>query len=226
MAYKRNFRRKRRMNRRYKRTYKKFNARRRVGNPNQKVWYFKRTGPIAGVVTAGAGANSFANLTFTLFDVPGANNFTSLYDAYKINAVKVKLLPQFTQSVVSTGVVATAANQTFSQLRIFSAIDYNSDQTISLDDIQQFGNCKVSQYTRGHSRYFKPKIIMDSGAGTQSIQVFGNKNPWINTDNTLEKHFCLRLAINTADIDAALIPAGSLLLTAQVKYYLAFKAPR
>lgn len=226
MVYRKSYRKKR--YNKYRRTKRKFssrNNRMRIGNPKQRVFYYKRFTGLDGLLAGTDGEDSLKSYTFKLSDIPGLDNFTLLYDAYKINGIQVRFLPQFTSVVSDNNNITFTSFQSQSQLRIFTAIDYNSDNTSTISDLQQYNNCKVSPYTKGQKRFLKPKIILDTG-GVNAVQVFGRKNPWINTTDTDVLHYCLKVGVNTSNIDTSLIAPGNVLLAIETRYYISFKSPR
>lgn len=190
-----------------------------IGNPQQKVFYFKRFAGMTSVTASADGTDTFQNYQFRLADVPGFTEFTTLFDFYKIKAIKIKFLPQFTQYSASL----LAANTLPGSMRIFSILDYNSISSPTIDAMRQYQNCKITQYTRGHTRYFKPRLNLDT-EGSGEAQ-FG-KQPWINTDQSAVQYLGLRVAVDTNLYPAASIASGDILLRAEATFYLAFKSPR
>lgn len=221
MAYtrRRNFKRRVRRNRRtYKR--KRYNKKLLIGNPKQKVFYFKRfVGGLASFVAGADFADSFANYTFRLADVPGFTEFTTLFDFYKIKAVKLVFLPQFSEYSGSL-----MASTTFPPaLRLFSIIDYNNISSPALDAMRQYSNCKITQYIKGHRRYFKPKVNFDIDGGGEGQY---GKNPWINTDQSAIQYLGFRIGCDTNLYNSISIASGDVLCRVEATYYMAFKSPR
>ena len=150
----------------------------------QKIYYFKRyTGALnGGTVTVPFASPLLIAFNFSLNDLPNATEFTSLFDMYKIKAVKVKLIPQLSESISAAGI-----NNVFYSQRMFSAIDYN-DATApsSIDDIRQYQTCKVTSQLRPHTRIiYKPKIL-DSSSYSLS--------PWISTSSPSVDYYGLKIA--------------------------------
>lgn len=219
MPYPKRYRRRKKFNK--KRTYrKKFTKRMIVGNPRQKVYYYKRFCVRLAVLAANVGNDTFASYFFTLDNLPGYTEFTSLYDAYKFCGVKIKFLPSFSQQIADSTTTTTGWS-TFNNLRIFSVIDYNDATTpVSINDLRQYQNCKMTQYVKGHQRYFKPKYLEDN-----TVTLFTSKNPWIATTRPDVGHYAIKLGVDTSLIESGLLVPADVLLRVECQYYIAFKSP-
>lgn len=207
-------------NRRYR---KKFT---RLGNKNQKVFYYKRNCSLPPLVAGADGNDSFINYTFSLDDIASETDFTNLYDAYKIKAVKLRFLPYYTQSVLNSANPTFSTFSSVSNLRIYSAVDYNTASTpTSIDSIREYSNCKVTSYTRGHSRYFKPlpQLVASNNPFYQFPRAFA---PWMNSTTSSTAYLSLRVGIDTSLFPAASIAPGDVLLRVEAVYYISCKSPK
>ena len=141
---------------------RKPNKYRRLGSRNQltrrlaykgpKVYNFKRSWN-AGTGSTVALTSTLYATNFSLNDIPGYLEFTSLFDYYKINAVRFRLLPFQTESN-STGTVNNAGN-----VPIFSVVD-TSDATApaSVEELCEYQDHKITNLYNGLDVYFKPKF--------------------------------------------------------------------
>lgn len=220
MVYRRRAYRKKRMNK--KRTYRRYTRRSRInrsiGNPNQKVFFFKRTADFGTINVTAANTTVYGASVFTFADIPSFADISSLFDFYKINAVKVSFIP-VANVTQQTGNAATTVANTIYNNRIFSCIDYNdAGIPTSIDQIREYYNCKWSPNNVIHKRYFKPVPLMDTPLANEPLQV--NKNVWIPTTNDLVAHYGIKYAIeNTAGA------VGLQLYKMEVKFYISAKSP-
>lgn len=202
MAYRRRYKkrtsRKRNYRRRFRRSY-------RYSKKGQKVFLYKRFVDL-GTIAADSALNVYSGFDFRLNDLPGWSEFQSLYDSYKINAIKIKFIPSQT---VSNSLSTVANNQ---NTRFISVIDYNDDSNpTSIDDLRQYHTCKVTNAFKTHTRYiYKPKYVI--GASQSRM--------WISTTTPSTAWYGLKVAIE---------PMGSTVSTSmnyhiEGKYYLSFKS--
>lgn len=137
------------------------NKYRRLGARNQltrrlasraKTYNFKRSWN-AGTGTTVALTPTLYAANFSLNDIPGYLEFTNLFDYYKINRVRFRLIPYQTESN-STGTVNNAAN-----VPIFSVVD-TSDSTApaSVEELCEYQDHKINNLYQGLDVYFKPKF--------------------------------------------------------------------
>lgn len=210
-----------------KRTYrKKFNRKILIGNPRQKVYYYKRFANLPPVVAAVDGSDTLVGYNFNLTEVPGYTEFTALYDAYKICGLKLRFLPYYSQSTDQGGNDPFAPFSSSNNLRIFTCLDYNdSSAPVSINAIREYQNCKVTSYNKGHKRYFRPIVNLES-TGNTTIQVFSGKNPWISTGTPALQHYALKLGIDTSLLVNTAITPGDVLLRVEATFYIGFKQPR
>ena len=93
MPYKKTYRKKPRTKSYRKKYNRRYNKKLILGNPKQKVYYFKRHVELSAVVAAADGVDTFQNYQFSMADLDNFNDFTNLFDYYKINAVKIRFMP-------------------------------------------------------------------------------------------------------------------------------------
>lgn len=200
-----------RRKRTYRKTYKKrtFRKRRTIRRKGtQKIYQYKRLSGAFSTFVLSNVANAYTAYNFSLGDVPNYTEFTALYDYYKINAVKVTLLPQMTQNV-SLGDV----NNAWASKRLFSAIDYNDSSAVTtIDEIRQYQTCKFTPILKRHTRYFKPRIN-DSGS------VFTPGRPWLLCSSPNTNYFGIKLAGETMNSSGV----ANMEYTVEVMFYLSFK---
>lgn len=185
-----------------------YTRRRRVKQPTQ---YFTRTVYLPGYFALSAGGAAVgAAINFRLGQVPSASEFTTLYDQYKIKAVKCTLIPRHTETVLGT---STQAN-------MWSVLDYD-DSAIppSLDTLLQYQNSKRTRMNQTHSRYLRPMIATEVFATGIASAYAPKRNVWLDCSNDQVEHYGIKFWFDAR---------GSAPVTydMQIKYYLAFKNVR
>lgn len=201
---------------------KRYNRKMMLGNPRQKVFYYKRLVHLTDLTADADSADTFQNFTFYLSDLSTRTDFTNLYDFYQIAAVKVMIRPVFTGVTATTPVTGTisGAYNSWASVRIFSCIDYNNNPTITdLDTIRAYANCKTTNYIHGHTRYFRPAIL-----SPETIELY--KNGWLRSSEPSTVYGTLCIGVSTAKIDPTLTASGAILGEVEAVYYLKFKSPQ
>lgn len=192
-----------------KRTYRRrWTRRTRYNKRGQKLYLFKRYTGIFGVATISNVSPTFISYNFSLRDLPNYQEFTNLYDQYKINAVKISFIPQMTQSVSIGSINNPAANA-----RFFSVIDYNDDTPLtSIDDAREYASCKYTPILRTHKRYLKPRL-QDRGA------TYTPGRPWVNCTSPEQDYYGVKIAVEPMGSTTTQTMAYSV----EAVYYLSFK---
>lgn len=191
--------------RRYKRRF----YRKKYTKNRQRIYRFTRFVDF-GEFTIANNINTYVAYNFSLDDIPSVADYTTLFDMYKINAVKITFLPQMTSNI-SLGTV----NNANASSRFFSAIDYNDGNApTSIDQVRQYANCKYTSVIRPHTRYiYKPKILDTSGFSIA---------PWLSTASSNANYFGIKIAVEPMDSTSTV----SMIYTVECKYYMSFKHVR
>lgn len=130
---------------------------------------------------------TFGALTFSLDSLPSYTDFTELYDAYRINKVKVEIIPRINSGDMSSQV----------QMPMFHSVVDHTDAAAptTLASMMEYENVRSTQGTRVHKRYFTPKAqqelfnsVVGTGYGTD------RRNKFIATDNPAIPHYALKWA--------------------------------
>lgn len=196
---------------------------RSIGNPNQKVYFFKRHAvdePLLAVeAVPGTITDTLSTYDFTLASVPNYTEFTHLFDFYKINRVVFQIWPRMSGNFDTS---FNAATSTVSDLRLFTAIDYNDNSApASVNIIRTYPNCKVTRFMNGQKRALSPKYN-----DPDNIVEWKGKNPWISTANPTVPHYALKVGVDMSNFNAANVTDGATIAICEVIYYLSFKQPR
>lgn len=150
---------------------------RRNRRPKTYLHSFKRScivDQINVANTAVAGA-----LTFKLSDLPNYDEFSNLFDAYRLMAVKLKFVPDFSGSPTTDAVVSIGLHS------LHTAIDHNDDtQPAGVLDLMEYDTYKMKRIDRGMNRYFHVNTLASGSAGDEQ-----NWKKWISTANTDIKYY-------------------------------------
>ena len=182
-----------------------------------------------------AGATSYAtfSLRFLLSDLPNFNDFTALYDKYKICMVKVKVIP-FTTSALTGAAYSSVYGQ--SSVILHSIID-TDDAVIPMASVAGVSSFREYQTYKvrnmldtngvGMSRVVKPKVLQavtDSSGLFQGTRIGSG---WINLGNTNVDHYGMKFileGISGGSVDPVL--GQVFFFKVEAKYYLAMKEVR
>lgn len=191
---------------------------RRIAQP---VQYFKRSVYLSGNIVTSVTSDTFTNQFFSLSNVPNYTEFTNLYDQYKINAVKVTLIPRGNTAEITASSGASTVFQGQS-VGVFSVIDY--DDTAALANINeacQYQNMKMTRATQQHSRYLKPRfnLLSVTNQGTGATGASQNTRGWLDCDYINVPHYGVKWALQQ-NVNY------NLTYDVKIDYYLAFKNVR
>lgn len=191
---------------------------RRIAQP---VQYFKRSVYLSGNIVTSVTSDTFTNQFFALSNVPNYTEFTNLYDQYKINAVKVTLIPRGNTAEITASSGASTVFQGQS-VGVFSVIDY--DDTAALANINeacQYQNMKMTRATQQHSRYLKPRfnLLSITNQGTGATGASQNTRGWLDCDYINVPHYGVKWALQQ-NVNY------NLTYDVKIDYYLAFKNVR
>lgn len=184
---------------------KRHSRRRTLKQPQQ---YFTRTLYLPGYYSlSGGGVATGAAMSFSLGALPGSADFATLYDMYKIKAVKLSLIPRHTETALGSSL----------QANMWSTIDYDDvNVPTSLDDMLQVPNIRRTRMNQVHSRYFRPTVKYDIAAGTQSAP---KRNTWLDMSNVNTPHYGVKFWFDARGTAAVVYDV-------QIKLYMAFKNVR
>lgn len=206
--------------RKYKKSKRTFKRKRYTTRPRRsikiKTYPFTRMVALSTIVATSTNTQ-FGASVFSLSDVPGFGEFTTMFDFYKIKAIRLSFIP-VSNVTLETGNAATIVPNTIYNQRIFTVIDYN-DAGIpgTIDELRQYPNCKWSPGNKIHTRYFKPRVIIDANSVSSAVEY--KAQPWINSSEDLD-YYAIKWAIENSSA------VGTQLYKLEAKYYMLFKNPR
>lgn len=177
----------------------------------QPVHYFTRTQYLPNyyqLIAGGAGVGSALN--FQLGNLPNFTEFTGLYDQYMIKAVKVQIIPKFTETSLGT---TTQAN-------MWSVVDLDdSTPPPNLETLLQYNNLKRTRMNQTHTRYLKPAVAREVFATGIASAYSPKTNVWLDATTAAIEHYGLKLWFDARGTQPVTFDVS-------VKYYLAMKNVR
>lgn len=103
-------------------------------------------------------------ISLALNNLPGYTSLTTLFDAYRIVAIRCQFIP--TSNTYSAGATAP----------IFTALDYDDNATTVISSLQQYDTLKISPATSYFERSFTPRAAKAVYAG--AFTSFGQLTRW------------------------------------------------
>lgn len=192
-----------------------------VRSVRQPVQYFKRSIYLSGNKLSSTANDVFFAESFTLSQVAGSSDFTSLYDQYRINGVKYMLIPRGNTAEITAASGASAVYQGQST-GVFSIIDYDDNTApTSISQLMEYQNVKMTRAHQMHSRYIKPRLNLQgiTNIGTGATGQIMNTRGWLDCTNTNVPHFGLKFALQQS-------VNYNLTYDVKIDFYLAFKNVR
>jgi hypothetical protein len=117
-----------------------------------------------------------------LSDFPGATDFTSLYDMYRITQVTVKFSP----------------SNSASRGRLITAIDYDDASTaFVLNDLEQYATLWEAEPDTYVIRTYNPRIAVAAYAATVFTSFANQKASWIDANSPGVSHYGLKYVLPT-----------------------------
>ena len=153
---------------------------------SSKIHSFKRTYNLGASFLTTDGVNdTLAAWNFSMNDMPGYTELTSLFDFYKLTGVLVRVMPYKQTDSNSVGSTNNSYNPP-----IFYAID-ESDGTSpgSINEVLQYNDHKVASVWTGFKCYLRPKFA----DATSAI-----RDGWVACDNPSMNWYGLKIAIPAA----------------------------
>jgi len=153
---------------------------------NTGVHHFKRVFHGTDINAATAG-NVLGGLAFQFNQLPSYTEFTNLFDEYRINGIKIQLIPNF------TGADLNPTTSAVSVPNIWSIIDHDdSTSPANLEELLQYPNCRMTRGSRTHTRFFRPSCLIDVAGITTGVKF----KQWINLANTNIPHYGFKYFID------------------------------
>lgn len=171
-------------------------------------------------ITGGGASYRFGAVSyFKLSNVLQNSDFTNMYDRYKINAIKLKIIPLSSQaSVNGQGLLPTMVYHT----------DYDDAETPTSDaDVRVKQGAKEVRLDKPVSIFFRPKIadaILGASAGT--AYSVPKKAPYINMAYNTVPHYGLKMYFRNVNLSASTTTSTNTCFRVETTYYLSCRDPQ
>lgn len=180
----------------------------------QPVQFFKRTTYVQNAYTVLPGVPLNNAIEFSLANVTNNAEFTALYDAYQIKAVKATLIPRVDMTAQTIGGGAPTSMPT-----VHSVLDYDDGNILAtLSDYVQYESYKFTRGNRLHSRYLVPAVELGAQSAGVIVSAGQKKHQWLDTDEAGVAHRGIKFIIEPG--------TSQCLFDLKIVYYLAFKQVR
>lgn len=172
------------------------------------------------------GTWTYTSMTFKLSDLVNYTEFTSLFNEYKIAAVKVTFLPRWTNNDVANSVLTGTGAAFGSNPLIWTMADRDGTTTISSQsNVMQNSRARMVRHPfRPFSVYVRPKVQVEVANDPLGV-TYASAMPrmgWLDTQNANIQHSGVQIA---GYIPYSASAASGINVTFDVfaKFYMQFK---
>lgn len=153
-----------------------------------RIHSFKRTAILTPIGLSDSAVKDC--LQFKLSDLDDYSDFTNLFDQYRINAVKISFVPNFSNSALEYAANSAGLHS------IHTVIDHN-DNTDPNDvlELMQYDNYRRKRIDRVMTRYFKVNTLAD----TKPSGLSAEWKKWISTSSTDVAYYGLKYWIDALE---------------------------
>jgi len=139
--------------------------------------------------------------------------FASVFDQYRIDAVRVTCKPQ-------NNAVGLVTNSTTSLVPLYCVIDYDNVSNLStVGAARQYANCIVLEPGESFIRTFQPRAALAGYTG--AFGGYANVSPpWIDCASSTVQHYGLKFLIPGATAAQTLLQSWDITF----EYYMSFKS--
>lgn len=124
---------------------------------------------------------TLGSFVFSLDSLPDYQDFTNLFQSYRVTRIKCNWKPEYTE-LTDAALVSNAVNVNFN-----TAVDQtNSSSPATVQEIIQYQSCKSTGITKQHQRSFIPTMLM---GGVTPCECY------ISSTNPSERLYCIKYAI-------------------------------
>lgn len=187
---------------------------RRMSNP--KIHNFKNYVQQNPITIPPGSAPVFATYTFSIANLSQITGFATLFDQYRIMAVKLTFQPAFNTYVA-------AGTAPYSIPTAYTVIDLDDSSTpTSINTLREFETCKIHNCSRWFSRYLKPRFSSPIyQSSTVTAYGLGPKNQWLDLAYQDIPYFALKVGIDNQSGSSV-----GMVIRVTAKYYVQFKSVR
>ncbi len=172
---------------------------------------FRQVAPIQ-TYQVSASAGTAPVLTFALNGIGGSATFATLFDLYRLDAVRVTVRP-------NNNAIGMADPTTTALVPMYWVIDYNNASALTTAaGALEYDNCMVLSPGEAGERLFKPhyNLVVQSASGTDYVNTSGD---WLNTSSDDIIHYGCKFWIPQAVATQTFLQSW----TVEVQYYLTFR---
>jgi len=139
-------------------------------------------------VSATPTTNTTAQFVFQLSNLDGYTNFTSLFDQYLLQAVRVSIVP-------NNNAIGLQTNTTTNLVPLYCVLDYDDNTALaSIAAAREYDNCIICEPGESLIRTFSPRIATAAYSG--AFTSFANMGPqWIDAASTSVAHYGMKIFI-------------------------------
>jgi hypothetical protein len=163
------------------------------------------------VLTAQAGVVTTSQPFFTLNALDQVASFQALFNEWRIDALRVKIVPQ-------NNAIGLVTNTTTSLVELYNVIDYNDSTALaSVAAAREYENCMVLAPGESGERVFQPRAAtaMYQGAFTAYGNVGG---AWVDIAYPGTIHYGMKIIIPAATVGQTLLQSWDVFFEAFVSF--------
>lgn len=151
------------------------------------------------------GAAYTAGMEFKLSDLPGAIEFSDLYDRYKLTTVVLRFRIVNNPNATRTTMVNTDWNSSNIYPRLFYCKDYDDSTAESLGALRERSKTKmvVLQPNKYHKVVVKPAVTVQTYRTTTTTGYSPSWNQWIDMAQNNVPYYGLKYVVDMSGLDPA-----------------------
>jgi len=165
------------------------------------------------LISAVANTNVSGNFTFALNNLDQVTSFTGLFDQYRIDAIRISIVPQ-------NNAIGLVTNTTTTLPSLYCVLDYdNATNLATAAAARQYDNCIELAPAESLERTFQPRLALAAYGG--AFTSYGNLAPqWIDSASPGVIHFGVKYYVPAATAGQVLLPTW----TTIIEYYVSFRS--
>ncbi len=182
----------------------------RTPQPTGQLTFHQQAPPVR--ITSSATSVTTQNITFALTGLNGAATLESLFDFYRIDAVRVTVRPENT-AIQLVDPSTTTLNP------LYWVIDYNDATSLTGEsNAQEYDNCMILSPGESAERTFQPRysMVAKSVSGTDYINRAGD---WLNVSSDDIIHYGCKFLTPQAHSGQTLLQTWLV----QIEYFITFR---
>lgn len=205
--------------------------------------FMRRTMLYGGNVNTGSGAigdalstsaSGYKGIAFNIYftQLPNYTDFVNLYDDYKINFVKLRVIHHAT----NLSLIESANNQDVAMPEVYFVHDDNdvtapASTLAGANEMREVAKCKVHYYT-GEKRVarfgFKPNVLVENYKTALTTGYTPAYNRWISTTDVALPYYAVKLMFYQPNLQGAggLTASQIAVFTVEAEYYFQCRGVR